>query len=71
MVNSALLEERIKAAGYGIAEFADLVGISRAAFYLKKKNQREFKGREISKICEVLNLDIYDKDKIFFAGNVA
>ena len=71
MVNTDLLEQKIRDAGYNISTFGEQIGISRASFYLKKKNQREFKGREISKICELLNLDIYEKDKIFFANYVA
>lgn len=71
MVNTELLEKSIKDAGFTITSFAEAVEISRAAFYQKKDNKRDFTSREICRICEKLGLDIYQKDKIFFAGYVA
>lgn len=71
MVNTALLESMIKNAGLTITEFAKEVNISRASFYLKKDNKRDFTSKEIGRICDYLNLDIYAKDKIFFAEYVA
>ena len=65
MVDSVALENAIKEAGFTITDFAEEIGISRASFYLKIRNKREFKSREISRICSRLNLDIYKKDAIF------
>lgn len=71
MVNTEMLNECIKAAGFTLSGFNEEVGISRAAFYLKKINRREFTASEIKRICEKLKLDIYQKDSIFFAADVA
>ena len=71
MVDTELLEKTIKEAGYKLTEFAQSVDISRASFYLKKDNKRDFTSKEICRICEKLNLDIFQKDKIFFAHYVA
>lgn len=71
MVNTELLESVIKESGYTITTFAKEVGISRASFYLKKDNKRDFASKEICRICEKLGLDIVMKDRIFFANLVA
>ncbi len=71
MVNTQLLERAIKEAGFTLTEFAKAVDISRASFYLKKENKRDFTSKEICRICEKLKLDIFQKDQIFFANLVA
>lgn len=71
MVNTQLLERAIKEAGFTLTEFAKAVDISRASFYLKKDNKRDFTSKEICRICEKLKLDIFQKDQIFFANLVA
>ena len=71
MVNTQLLERAIKEAGFTLTEFAKAGDISRASFYLKKDNKRDFTSKEICRICEKLKLDIFQKDQIFFANLVA
>lgn len=71
MVNTQLLERAIKEAGFTLTGFAKAVDISRASFYLKKDNKRDFTSKEICRICEKLKLDIFQKDQIFFANLVA
>jgi predicted transcriptional regulator len=71
MVNTEMLEKAIKDAGFTVTDFAKSVDISRASFYLKKDNKRDFTSKEICRICDKLGLDIFQKDKIFFANLVA
>ena len=52
------------------SELADAIGISRVSFSYKMNNLRQFTVPDISKIAEVLNLSISDKDRIFFAKKV-
>lgn len=70
MVNTELLEKAIKEAGFTLSDFARAVDISRASFYLKKDNKRDFTSKEICRICDKLELDIFQKDRIFFASLV-
>lgn len=52
------------------SELADAIGISRVSLSYKMNNLRQFTVPEISKIAEVLNLSVSDKDRIFFAKQV-
>lgn len=45
---------------------ADKIGISRVSMSYKMNGKRDFTASEISRICNVLNLSIEEKEKIFF-----
>ncbi len=71
MVNTEMFDEAVRAAGYTLTTFAKEVGISRAALWQKRKNEREFGCGEIKRICKCLGLDRDARDQIFFAEEVA
>lgn len=56
--------------GITAGELADKVNLSRQSLSYKMNNIREFTSSEIAKICEVLNLDIAEKERIFFGNTV-
>lgn len=70
MVNTQLLDEKIKESGYKIGYIIDKLGISRQAFDKKRKNEYRFKGAEIYVLCDLLKLPDNTKEHIFFADDV-
>ena len=56
--------------GITAGELADKVNLSRQSLSYKMNNIREFTSSEIAKICEVLDLDIAEKERIFFGNTV-
>ena len=64
-MNSALLEDKMKAKGKTITDMCRMLGISRSAFYRKRKGISEFTQNEIRKIVKFLDLD--SPVEIFFA----
>lgn len=67
MTNSALLEDYIEKSGYKKSYIAKALGITRSGLFLKCTNKNEFKASEIEVLCELLNIDIDDRIRIFFA----
>ena len=55
-MNSARLEDEMKAKGVSITELCERIGISRTAFYRKRAGITEFTQGEIQKIVQVLDL---------------
>ena len=70
MVNTQLLDEKMRESGYKVGFIVDKLGISRQAFDKKKKNERPFRGAEVYVLCDILNLSDDVKSRIFFADNV-
>ena len=70
MVNTELLDEKIKESGYKISYIIDKLGISRQAFDKKRKNEYPIKGSEVYVLCDLLRLSDDVKEAIFFAENV-
>ncbi len=70
MTDVELLNEVIEKSGLKISFIAKKLGITRAGFYKKLKNEAEFKASEILILQEVLNLSNLIRDKIFFARKV-
>ena len=70
MVNTQLLDEKMRESGYKVGIIVDKLGISRQAFDKKKKNERPFRGAEVYVLCDILNLSDDAKSRIFFADNV-
>jgi ACT domain-containing protein len=64
-MNTALLEDKMKERGKTIADMCRMLGISRSAFYRKRKGISEFTQNEIRKIVMYLELD--SPVEIFFA----
>lgn len=67
MTNTTLLDEYINKSGYKKGYIADVLGITRSAFSLKRVNKSEFKASEIEALCKLLNIGTADRGKIFFA----
>ncbi len=71
ITNIKLLNDTIKASGIKRCVIADKIGISRQAFSLKCKGEREFKGPEVFAFCRIMGITEYSEaEKIFFADNV-
>jgi transcriptional regulator with XRE-family HTH domain len=70
MVNTALLQEKMKNNGFTIKELADRIGLSQTGLFNKIHNKREFKGSEINSMSIVLRLTKADVNRIFFARDV-
>lgn len=66
MVNTLLLDEKIKESGLKIYYIVDSLGISRMAFNNKKTGQVPFRKSEIYVLCDLLHLDNKEKTEIFF-----
>lgn len=67
MINSKLLESRIKDSGIKKKVLADKMGINQKTLYSKIVGATEFKVSEIEVICRLLALSNNDRDKIFFS----
>lgn len=70
MTNTDLLEEYIEKSGYKKSFIANALGITRSGLFLKCTNKNEFKASEIESLCKLLNIDITDRIRIFFANEV-
>lgn len=64
-MNEALLEYKMKERGKSISDMCLMLGISRSAFYRKRKSISEFTQSEIQKIVDFLDLE--SPVDIFFA----
>lgn len=64
-MNEALLEYKMKERGKSISDMCSMLGISRSAFYRKRKSISEFTQSEIQKIVDFLDLE--SPVDIFFA----
>lgn len=70
MTDTVLLRDKIKESGYRLKFIAKKMGITYAGLLKKINNETEFKASEIQKISEMLDLSLYEKEKIFFAPKV-
>ena len=70
MVNTALLQEKMKNNGFTIKELANRIGLSQTGLFNKIHNKREFKGSEINSMSIALRLTKADVNRIFFARDV-
>jgi ACT domain-containing protein len=66
MINSGLLDERIDSSGLKVNFIVDKLGISKQAFYKKKKGATPFRVSEIYVLCDLLKIADTDKTKIFY-----
>ena len=67
MTDTKSLREWIKKSGYKLSFLANEMGLSRAGLQNKIDNKREFKISEVKKLCEVLDIRVDERDRIFFA----
>ena len=67
MTNTTLLEQYIEKSGYKKSFIAAQLGISSYGFALKVNNKSEFKGSEMTILCNLLKINAKDKEAIFFA----
>ena len=70
MTDTVLLRDKIKESGYRLKFIAKKMGITYAGLLKKINNETEFKASENQKISEMLDLSLYEKEKIFFAPKV-
>ena len=70
MTNTALLRKKIDESGYKLRFIAKQIGITYQGFLKKINNETEFKAKEIMILCDLLKIDIQEKELIFFIANV-
>lgn len=66
MTNEALLRKKIDESGFKLRFIAKKVGITYQCFLNKMSNKSEFRAGEIQTLCDLLNIDVREKEKIFF-----
>lgn len=66
MTNTAELLRIIEASGLKKKFIADSLGLTYYGFQRKVENKTEFKASEMDKLCNLLGLDMMDKERIFF-----
>lgn len=66
MTNTALLRKKIDESGYKLCFIAKQIGITYQGFLKKINNETEFKAKEIMILCDLLKIDIQEKELIFF-----
>ncbi len=66
MTDTKLLRKKIDESGYKLRFIASKLGITYQGFLKKINNETEFKASEIQLLCNLLNIDIQKKEKIFF-----
>ena len=67
MTDTAALRSKIESSGYKMSYIAGKAGLTYQGFSNKLNNQQDFRVKEITAICELLNIDAGERDKIFFA----
>ena len=70
MTNTILLEQYIEKSGYKRSYIAAQLGLTSYALALKINNKSEFKANEIDILCKLLNINVKDRMRIFFAKKV-
>lgn len=70
MTDTKALREKIDDSGYKLRFIAKKLGITYQGFLNKINNKSEFKATEIQTLCNLLSIDIQEKEQIFFAQNV-
>lgn len=65
MINTQLLERKIKDSGLKNKYISSELGISEQAFYLKRSGKVPFRKLEIERLCELLNITETERPYIF------
>lgn len=70
MVNTELLNLKIKESGLKKSQLCKSMGITYDAFRLKRNNVSPFTAQEVNTLCELLNIrTMAEMKKIFFSKN--
>ena len=70
MVNTELLNLKIKESGLKKSQLCKAMGITYQAFRLKRNNVSGFTSQEVNTLCELLNIStMAEMKKIFFSKN--
>lgn len=70
MVNTELLNLKIKESGLKKSQLCKAMGITYQAFRLKRNNEFPFTSQEVNTLCELLNIrTMAEMKKIFFCKN--
>ena len=70
MVNTELLNLKIKESGLKKSQLCKAMGITYQAFRLKRINVSAFTSQEVNTLCELLNIrTMAEMKKIFFSQN--
>lgn len=70
MVDTQYLGKKIEDSGLRVGFIVEKLGISRQAFDFKRKNFRKFRTAEIYVLCDLLNIQDEERQRIFFANEV-
>lgn len=70
MINTQLLDEKIRQSGLKQNFIVDKIGISNQAFSKKKNNKTPFRVSEIYVICDLLDITDDERMNIFFDAQV-
>lgn len=70
MTDTKLLRRKINDSGYKLTFIAKKLGITYQGFLNKTNNATEFKATEIQALCDLLKIDMQEKEKIFFESKV-
>lgn len=68
MTDEKMLREIIKNNGLKLQFVAEKVGLSYQGFLNKLRGTSDFNVSEIQGLCELLNINKRDRDRIFFAN---
>ena len=72
MANMKKLKLKLKEKGLSVEDVSKTMGINRATFYRKIKNDGEtFTVGDIDKLSRILGLQVDEINEIYFAQNVA
>lgn len=70
MVNTELLNLKIKESGLKKSQLCKAMGITYQAFRYKRNNVSPFTSQEVNTLCELLNIrTMAEMKKIFFSKN--
>ena len=70
MVNTELLNSKIKESGLKKSQLCKAMGITYQTFRLKRNNAFHFTSQEVNTLCELLNITtMAEMKKIFFSKN--
>lgn len=70
MTNTELLRKKIDDSGYKLTYIAKQVGITYQGLMNKINNETDFRATEIQTLCDLLKIDMQEKEEIFFASQV-
>ena len=68
MTNTELLRKKIDESGYKLRFIAKQVGITYQGLMNKINNETDFRATEIQTLCDLLKIDMQEKEEIFFVS---